>query len=338
MSTEPVRGGFFVREAMGLSGREQMARAISGELPAPPIHHLTGMRPTEIGDGTSEFTMPASGWLTGPFGLIPGGMLAVLADGPLGASIQSTLPPYVHYTTAELSMSYLRPGPPDGRLLTSTGRAIHVGRTLALSDATVADAGGRQLAHCTSRCLVFPPVPPGDAPAPEPLPAATPDGTPDPWQREPAGELADPDRLAAMTGLEQWQAWAAGDLPPPPIAHLSGAHPVAVSAGRVEWAMPATGWLCSPTGFVEGGFLAYLADSAIVTAAATVAPAGTAYSPVDVTVKFLRPARPDGRDLVAHGRVVHAGRTLVVAAADVRNADGKMMATAVGSVLLSAPR
>ena len=50
-------------------------------------------------------------------------------------------------------------------------------------------------------------------------------------------------------------------------------------------------------------------------------PAATAFAPVDVTVKFIRPVPPDGRDLVASGTVVHRGRTMAVAQAEIRNGD-----------------
>ena len=102
----------------------------------------------------------------------------------------------------------------------------------------------------------------------------------------------------------------------------------------MTWTMPASPWLCSPTGLVEGGFLVYLADAAVAAASATLAPAGTASAPIDVTVKFIRPAPPDGRDLTAVGRVVNHGRTISVASAEVRNADGKLVATALGSSML----
>lgn len=299
------------------------------------MHHLTGVRPTAIGGGTSEFVLPATGWLASHTGVISGGILAVLADGPLGCSIQSTLPPGTIYTTSELSMSYLRPAFPDGRLITASSRVIHRGRTLALSDATLVDGRGREVAHATCRCFIFPstgtppPPPAGELPVRERVDH----GTPDPYQREPEGVVLG-DAVADRSGIDLWRAFVAGDLPPPPLHHLTGAKPVAVHEGSITWTMPASRWLCSPTGYIEGGFLVYLADAAIATASATLTPAGTASAPIDVTVKFLRPVPPDGRDLTAVGRVVNHGRSLSVGTADIRNADGKLVATALGSSLL----
>ena len=331
---EPVRGGFFMRELLGLSGLEQMKAGIEGRALPPPMNHLTGVRPTQIGPGTSEFVMPSTGWLASHHGVISGGVLAVLADGPLGCSIQSTLPAGTIYSTSELSMSYLRPAFPDGRDLTARGRVIHAGRHLALSDATVVDGDGRQVAHATSRCFIFPDV---DVPAPPPedLPLLDPVdyGSPDPHRREAEGMILG-DGVDDYPGFDLWSAYVKGDLDPPPLHHLTGAKPVAVEEGMLTWTMPASPWLCSPTGFIEGGFLVYLADAAVVTASDTLTPQGTVAASVDITVKFIRPAPPDGRDLTAVGRVVNHGRSLSVATAEIRNADGKLVVTALGSSML----
>ena len=323
-----------MQEMLGLSGIEQMRAGIEGRGVPPPMHHLSGVRPTAIGPGTSEFVLPSTGWLASHHGVISGGILAVLADGPLGCSIQSTLPPGTIYTTSELSMSYLRPAFPDGRDITARGRVIHAGRHLALSDAAVVDGDGREVAHATSRCFIFPamevpPEPPADLPVLEPVDH----GSPDPYRRAPEGTVLG-ERVDAYGGYALWRSYVSGDLDPPPLHYLTGARPVAVEEGAITWTMPASRWLCSPTGFIEGGFLVYLADTAIATATDTLTPAGTASAAIDVTVKFIRPAPPDGRDLTAVGRVVHHGRSLSVAAAEIRNADGKLVATALGSSML----
>jgi acyl-coenzyme A thioesterase PaaI-like protein len=48
-------------------------------------------------------------------------------------------------------------------------------------------------------------------------------------------------------------------------------------------------------------------------------------------VNYLRPVFPDGNDLTARARIQHRGRTLVVAAAEVTNDEGKQVALATGS-------
>jgi uncharacterized protein (TIGR00369 family) len=266
---EPARGGYLTADLLGVSGLEQLRAQLDGYGALPPIHHLTGMRPTSAEPGASTFVMPATGWLASHTGIVSGGILAALADGPLGCAIQSTLPPATPYTTSELSMSYLRPAFPDGRDLTARGRVIHAGRSLALSDCVITDADGREVAHATSRCFVFPTLDPPPA-RPESLAHREPVAydTPDPYLREPEGAVlgtATDDR----PGLDVWRAFVDGELPPPPLHHLTGARPVAVEEGRITWTMPSSAWLCSPLGLVEGGMLVYLADCAVAGACAT---------------------------------------------------------------------
>ena len=315
-------------------GIEQMRALIAGEGPQPPIHHLTGMRPTAIGDGTSEFQMPATAWLAGPSGFILGGVLAILADGPLGCAIQSRLPPGTPYTTAELSMSYLRPPVADGRTLTARGRLVHIGRSLALSEVMVTDADGRDLAHGTSRCFVFPPQDVPDPPPPLPAFEEPAYDTPSPFRRPAEGEVTPAEAWREHSGLELLQGWIDGTLPRPPISHLTGQRPVAAMEGEASFQMPATGWLPSPTGLVEGGTLVMLADAALSSAVQTTVPAATAFAPADITVKFIRPVPPDGRELTATGRVIQRGRTLAVAEAQIHNADGKLVCAAIGSSII----
>ena len=56
--------------------------------------------------------MPASAWLASSTGGISGGALAIVADIAFGCSIETQLPAATTYTTAELSISFLRPARP----------------------------------------------------------------------------------------------------------------------------------------------------------------------------------------------------------------------------------
>ena len=81
------------------------------------MNRLTGMELTEVGLGTSTFSMPASRWLLSPQGLISVGTLAILADAPLGCAVQSALPAMTAYATSELSLRLLRPARAGGTLV-----------------------------------------------------------------------------------------------------------------------------------------------------------------------------------------------------------------------------
>ena len=332
---EPVRGGHPDPALFGLSGLELLRAMLDGHVPQPPIGRLTGMRPTEVGAGSAAFAMPTSGWLASPQGPLTLGVLAVLADGPLGCAVQTALPPATPYTTSELSMRLLAPVLPGGAL-TARGSLVQARRTIALSEIYIQDERGRLVAHGSSLCFLI--VSDGDPPPrPERLPTVeTPsEETPDPYLRPPMGEVLPQEIWDRMSGLEVLRAQIAGDLPAPPLHYLTGIFPTAAEEGSATFTLPATEWLCAPPpGRVEGGVVGLLADSALASAMQTLLPAGTAYAPVDLKVNFLRPARTDGRDLTATGRVANAGRSILVADAEVVDADGKLVAIARGSALV----
>jgi uncharacterized protein (TIGR00369 family) len=270
--------------------------------------------------------------------LIQGGVLAVLADGPLGCAIQTTLPPATPYTTAELSMNFLRPASVASGMLAARGTLIHSGRSLALSQVSIEDARGRLLAHGTSRCVIFPPLATGADAAELPDVPSPVYAMPDPFERPDPGAVIPEDVWASKTGLEIMRALISGELPPPPIHHLTGLMPMEADEDTATFRLPSSEWLCSPLGRVEGGVIAMLADSAIASSIQTTLPARTSYASIDLKVTFIRPVMPDGRDLIARAGVIHRGKTLATASAEVVNADGKQVATAVGSAMIFADR
>jgi uncharacterized protein (TIGR00369 family) len=343
---EPARGNYPDPSLFALSGIEQLRTFVRMGRP-PPIGRLTGMTVEAVEKGSATFAMPATGWLLSPQGVVTGGVLAILADAPLGSAVQTALPPMTPYTTSELSMTFLRPATAASGLLRATGNLIHAGRSLALSEVRVEDERGRLLSHGTSRCFVFPPLgPPPEEPrtfVPDPNPVDAPERdphssetaeTPDPWQREPEGAVLGGEVWDRMSGLEALLAHISGELPPPPIHYLTGCRPVAAEEGAATFAMPATEWLGSPLRKVEGGAVAMLADTAMASTVQTTVPAGSAFASLDLKVNFFRPVDLDGREMVARGRMVHRGRTLAVATAEVDDADGRRVAVAVGTSML----
>lgn len=333
---EPVRGGYPDRGLFGLPGLELLRLLIDGTAPPPPISHLCGMTLTDAGPGSATFTMPATGWLLGPNGTISVGALAMLADGPLGCAVHSALPRATGYVTSEMSLRLLRPAQP-GQDLIAHGTLVHAGSPVALSGVKILDARGVLLVDASSLCFVTPLPEPAQDARPSPRPQTPPPSTPDPFEREPLGAIVPREAWEQMSGRAVLEALIAGELPAPPIQRLTGLRPVEAGAGEAAFALPCHEWLCSPLGTVEGGAIAMLADAAITGAIQTTAPAGAPMTAVDVKVNFLRPVLPDGRELVARGRVRHGGRTIAVAEAELLNAEGRPVALATGSAMLLEP-
>ncbi|HUR48015.1 MAG TPA: PaaI family thioesterase [Acidimicrobiales bacterium] len=334
---EPVRGGYPPLWMMALSG-QQRNDLWEKYAPIPPLGHLTGCRPTEFGFGESRSVMPASPWLQSPQGRIPLGALAVLADLAFGTCYGSTLPPGGGFTTAELSLTRVQETWPGG-VLVGHGRVVHAGQSSVLTEARLYDPEGHLVAAGMSRLAVFPPPP--ELPAvPDPLPETerpTYD-TPDPWQRDSPGGVLDEADWAGRSGMEILEAQVARELPPPPISRLTGLRVRVVGEGRAVVELPASPWLSTPAGTVQGGFTALIADTALACAIQTTLRRGDTFVPLDVKVNYLRPVMPDGRLLTATAKVTHEGRSLAVAHATVHNADGKPVALATGSAALTAAR
>jgi uncharacterized protein (TIGR00369 family) len=333
--SEPVRGGYPEPSMLSLTGLERLNAWRQGTAPWPPLYHLTGARPTGFGEGTAEAEMPATGWLTNPAGLINGGTLAIVADIALGCAVETMLPQATPYTTAELSLSFLHPARP-GTMLTAHGQAIHVGRSVGLSEVFVLDQREESLiAHGTSRLQILPAIegllePPADPPLYEP-----PDhDTPNPFQRQPPrGTVIEQEVWSELPGLEILERQIRGELPAPALTELTGLRPTEVGEGSATVLMPATEWLNSPTGWLQGGTIAMLADVAIAVAVLTTAPAGQALAGLDLKVNFLRPVRGDGRELTAHADVEHSGRTLAISRATVTDAEGRPVVLATGTTM-----
>ena len=337
---EPVRGFHPDPRLMALPGLEMLRGYLDGRVLHPPIGYLVGLRVEEIAEGAATFSMPASRWLLSPQGVVSGSALALLADGPLGCAAQTVLPAGTPYTSAELSLSFIRPVTAASGLLTAKGRAVHSGRRMGLTTADIFDESGRIVAHAGSRLAIMPPVPIPDGVADDvranpPRPQEPHYPTPHPWQRPATGETLGQEVFDSLSGLEVMQRLIRGDLPLPPIAMLTGLRPTEATDGATTWRMPASPWMQSPVaGQLYGGSIAHLAGTAVEGTVQTVAPAGCAFAPADLRVYFLRRVVPDGTDMVARGTVLHRGRTHVVASSEVTDSQGKVVALAMGSALL----
>jgi uncharacterized protein (TIGR00369 family) len=335
---EPAVGGYPDPATFGLSGLERMQASRGGRIPIPPIAYLLEFPFRELSKGAASFEIPASPWFANSAGLIPGGMLAVLADAPLGGAIHTEMPPGVAFTTAEISLSFLRPVYPDPEArISGSGHTIHTGRTIALSEAfMINEASGELVAHGTSRCSIFPPIdpipePPAELPVlDQPYPGDDPSH---PLQRPLRGAPADQELFDRLSGLEFMRAQVNGELPAPPIHYLTGVRPTAAAEGTVTFVLPCSPWLSTSFRTVQGGFTAMLAEFALTGASFTTAVAGEAVASLDLKVNFLRPVLPDMRDLTAEGEVIHRGRSISVASSRVMNADGKPVALATGSAM-----
>jgi uncharacterized protein (TIGR00369 family) len=88
-----------------------------------------------------------------------------------------------------------------------------------------------------------------------------------------------------------------------------------VEHGRAEIHVPHWDGIEQQHGFVHGGVVGMIADSAAGYAAMTMVPGSASVLTVEYKMNLVAPA--DGEKLIARGAVVRAGRTLIVTKAEV---------------------
>ena len=103
-----------------------------------------------------------------------------------------------------------------------------------------------------------------------------------------------------------------------------------VQPGAVEVVLPYRDDLTQQKGFIHGGILGMIADTACGYAAFSLMPAGGSLVTVEYKMNILKPGRGS---LVAHGSVVRPGRTLTVARAEVYADDGSHTATMLQTLM-----
>lgn len=96
---------------------------------------------------------------------------------------------------------------------------------------------------------------------------------------------------------------------------LIGAQMTAVEPGRVTIELPVRDDLGQQHGFVHGGVVGMIADSAGGYAAFTLMPADASVLTVEYKINMLAPAQ--GERLIARGEVLKPGRSLSIARAEV---------------------
>jgi uncharacterized protein (TIGR00369 family) len=105
---------------------------------------------------------------------------------------------------------------------------------------------------------------------------------------------------------------------------LIGAELTVVEAGRVEIALAYRDDLTQQKGYIHGGIVGMIADTACGYAAYSLMPADSSPITVEYKINILQPAR---RSLRARGEVLKAGRTLTVTRGDVFDDEGRHVAT-----------
>ena len=132
-------------------------------------------------------------------------------------------------------------------------------------------------------------------------------------------------------------AIAEATLPAPPIARTLDFSLVAVGDGVAVFEFVPADFHYNPIGSVHGGVLSTLCDSACGCAVQSMLPAGTHYTSLDLSVKFLHPVTAATGRLICEGTLTHLGGRSALAQARLTGPDGKLYAHATSSCMVFRP-
>ncbi|WP_290054287.1 PaaI family thioesterase [Amycolatopsis solani] len=140
---------------------------------------------------------------------------------------------------------------------------------------------------------------------------------------------------ATMSGLEYLTAIKDGRIPGPPIAAHFGLRWERIEHGDVEAVAEPDESMYNPIGMVHGGVAATMLDSVVGCAVHTTLPAGVGYASVELKVNYLRAIHAGRGEIRATGRVVKEGSRIAFAEGEIRDAAGKLLATASGTCVIT---
>jgi uncharacterized protein (TIGR00369 family) len=153
----------------------------------------------------------------------------------------------------------------------------------------------------------------------------------------PNDEIPSIDLMLSMSGLDYMLKVLAGELPEPPLAKALNFHIDHISKGDCRFRGTPQPHHCNVMGGLHGGWFGSILDSCMGCSVMTMAPKGFLHTTLEYKVNLTR-GIPIGTEVIASGKVEHAGRTTGVATGVIRGAsDGKLYATGSTTCLIYQP-
>ncbi|MET3441704.1 uncharacterized protein (TIGR00369 family) [Variovorax paradoxus] len=142
-------------QIVGKTGLQMMEAMLRAEIPYAAIAKTLDFTLLSVSPGVAVFQGTPLAQHLNPLGTIHGGWVATLLDSALGCSVHTMMPAGRAYTTAELSVNYVKGLTPKVQRVRAEGKVIHCGRQLATAEARLFGPDGTLYAHATTTCLVF---------------------------------------------------------------------------------------------------------------------------------------------------------------------------------------
>lgn len=141
------------------------------------------------------------------------------------------------------------------------------------------------------------------------------------------------EQRSGLTGLEQLRGFLSAGRRPG-IGVSLDFKLVDVQEGFVTFEGTPGEHAYNPIGSIHGGYAATLLDSACGCAVHSKLSATQAYTTLDLKVSYLKAMTKDTGPVRAEGRVISMGRRVAFAEATLKDANGKIYATATSTLLV----
>ena len=149
--------------------------------------------------------------------------------------------------------------------------------------------------------------------------------------------IATPGELAGLTGLQMFEAIAAGRLPSVHIGASIDMCPIEFEYGRFVFQGRPDVRFTNPMGSIHGGWIATLLDSALACAIHTTLPAGKGYTTAELKISYVRALIPTVPLVRAEGHIISAGRQVGFAEGRLFGPDGRLYAHATTTCVVLDP-
>jgi len=136
------------------------------------------------------------------------------------------------------------------------------------------------------------------------------------------------------SGLDYLRRIVAGELASLPIGDTLGFRPVEVEPGRVVLTGKPDARAYNLIGTVHGGWAASILDSAMALATLASLDEHHLFTTLDIKINYVRGMTAETGEVRAEGKVVNAGRRVILSESRLTDGAGKLLATGQSSCLV----
>ncbi|HWA91921.1 MAG TPA: PaaI family thioesterase [Rhizomicrobium sp.] len=133
-----------------------MTETVFDRFPRPPCAELLGAKllAHDAKQGWARFSFEGRAEFLNPAGFVQGGLLAAMLDDTMGPTVLLASEGRLYTATIDMNVSFLAPA--RAGTLTSEGRVVQLGKTIAFMEAVISDAAGTKLARATGSARLVP--------------------------------------------------------------------------------------------------------------------------------------------------------------------------------------